>query len=535
MKFQVLILALALLTLNACQSGYRKPSSASGNLNLQSEVQTILEDVKNPNKFRLNTCSNYLRNVYQDLLGVNPTRFDVQGTRQHWSEIYQNLWQIRLELHQRLTEFSAQAPATDAELNSCVLAMRDGFRFSRWMEDYLAEAFSGEPQDFKAGDPKHVFSDDFKPTVLQGQSPWLVVNPKFKQVTVRSGDIIISRGNAYTSSAIARIAEVDSQFSHLAFVYVKGDGKGQEYTIEEALKNPNVLILEAHIEVGSTIRPFKQYLDDGNARNMILRYPEALVAHRSAKWSYDYIQNYRKRSFDSNPVDDKDDVNHNVPYNFQMSLDNPENPKKLFCSQVAQVGFYSNNVQVPYFMSTLNNKLSLIKRMGITTPKMFAPGDMEVDPRFEVIAEFRNVRKLKGLRFKDMVLTGMNRMMEEGYELFPNLQISTKSIFGWTMRQMDAKFTKEKLPKNMNVKIMNTTLTLEKVAMYLEKQVQEDETNFQKVSGGLPMSFAQGLESIERAKVKDRELYMSKKTPKFHFEFRPRNLRPGPGLYEGGQ
>lgn len=531
MKFQVLVLALALLTLNACQNGLRKPSSVTSNLNLQSEAENILSDIKNPNKFRLNTCTSYIKNVYQDLLGVSPTRFDVAATRQHWNEIYQTLWKTRVELRQRLTEFSMQVQGTDPELNSCVNAIRDGFRMSRFVEDYLAETFSGEPQDFKAGDPKHVFSDDFKPTPLQGSAPWLMTNPKFERVTIRSGDIIISRGNAYTSSAIARIAQVDSQFSHLAFIYVKGDGKGQEYTVEEAIKNPNVLVLESFIEVGSSIRTFKQYLEDGNARNMMFRYSDALIAHRSAKWSYDYIQNYRRHSFDSNPIDDKDDVNHNVPYNFQMDLANPQNPKKLFCSQIAYVGFYSNNLTLPYFSSTLNTKLSLIKRMSITTRNFFAPGDMEVDPRFELVAEYRNLRKLKGLRMKDMVLTGMNKMMEEGYEIFPPVQISAKSIFAWTARQMDMKFVKDRLPRNMNIKLLNTTFTLEKVAMYFEKELQEEETAFQKVSGGLPMSFGQGLETIERVKVKDREIYMSKKTPKFHFDFRPKDLRPGAGLY----
>ncbi len=532
---KVLCLMLAVLSLDACQYGYRKPSSISGPLYLHKEVENILSDVRNSGKFKLETCAPYIQNVYQDVLKLAPTRFDYDSTKQNWQSTYDNLWQIRLKLRERLVEFSQDLPADHPQLNVCVIAMRDGFRLSRYMEDFLAESFSGVPQDFKAANPKNQFDPKFKPTPLRGESPWLVLNQtKFPKMTVRSGDIIISRGNAYTSSAIARIAEVDSQFSHMAFVFVQGDGTGQEYSIEQAILNPNVKVLESHIEVGSTIRTFKEYMDDGNARNLAFRYPDPFISHRSARWVYDYIQNYRKRSFDANPLDAMDDVNHNVPYNFQMGLENPENPKKLFCSQVAHVGFHSNNVRIPYFMSALNPRLSLPKRLGVTTKLMFAPGDLEVDPRFEMIGEYRNLRKLKGLRMKDMVLSGMYKMMEQGYELTPVPQTELKSVFGWVIRQLDVKFTKPQMPKNMNVKVLSTVFTLDKVAMYLETELQKEETNFEKVSQGLPMSFVHGLETLERVRLLDREIYMSKRKPKFHWEFRPPNLRPGGQSQAGG-
>ncbi len=535
MILKVLCLMLAVLSLDACQFGYRKPSSVSGAIYLRNEVENILADVKNSGKFKLETCAPYIQNVYQDVLRLAPTRFDYESTKANWQGTYDNLWQIRLKLRERLVEFAKDLPADHAQLNTCVTAIRDGFRLSRYMEDYLAESFSGVPQDFEAANPKKETDPKFKPTPLRGESPWLVVNKeKFPQITVRSGDLIISRGNAYTSSAIARIAEVDSQFSHLAFVFVQGDGTGQEYTIEQAILNPNVKILESHIEVGSTIRSFKEYMEDGNARNLVLRYPDPFISHRSARWVFDYVQNYRKRSFDANPFFAMDDVNHNVPYNFQMGLENPENPKKLFCSQIAHVGFHSNNVKVPYFMSDLNTRLSLPKRLGITAKVLFAPGDLEVDPRFEMIGEYRNLRKLKGLRMKDMVLTGMYKMMEQGYEFTPVPQTELISVFRWVVRQMDVKFAKPKLPKNMNVKVLSTVYTLDKVAMYLETELQKEETNFEKVSQGLPISFGQGLETIERARLKDLEIFMSKKKPKFHWDFKPPNLRPGGQSQAGG-
>jgi hypothetical protein len=209
-----------------------------------------------------------------------------------------------------------------------------------------------------------------------------------------------------------------------------------------------------------------------------------------------------------------------------MTLDNPSNPKKLYCTQVAHVGFNSNNVKIPYFISNINNRLSLPKRLGITTNTLFAPGDMELDPRFEMIAEYRNLRKMKSVRMKDMALTQMYKMMEEGYELHPSLGIEVKALIAWVLRHMDVKFTKTALPKNMNVKVINTIFTLDKVATFFEKTLQKEETQYMKLSGGLPMSYTEGLQVLDRVKLADREVYMNGRAPKFHWDFRPAGLMP---------
>lgn len=550
MKLRLLLIALpfTLLSLTACQNGYRKPSSTSGEINLKTETEYILKDIQNPSKFNLGNCAPYISEVYADVLALQPTRFNADKTKEEWLEIYKNLWTIRVKLRERYVDFynqlvaletnkgrTPQEVAENPDLTACSVKMRDGFRLSRWIEDYLAETFSGEPQDFVAGDSKYVVDKNFAPNPLRGEAPWFVKTPKYatEAFKIKSGDIITSRGNAYTSSAIARIADVDSQFSHLAVIYIKDSDKGQEYTIDEALELKDskgeyrVQVLEAHIEVGSTIRPFKEYLADGNARNVVFRYGDFQIAHRSARFVYDYIRGYRQNSFDANPWFDKNDVNHNVPYNFQMNLDNPKNPKKMFCSQVAHVGFSSQNVAIPLFISKVNTKLSLVRRMGITPKKgsnsaitdIFTPGDMEVDPRFEMLGEFRNLRKLKGLRMKDMVLSSMYRMMDKGYELTPLPTIGTKALTGWILRQMDLKLVKQQLPKNMNTKILSTSLTLEEIAITIEKALAIEEERYKTTTKGLGLSFAQGLEAIERIKDKDREVYFSGKKPEFHWSF----------------
>ncbi len=526
MKLTHLLIVALSAGMISCKSTPRKPSSVEGVINLQKETETILSEIRNPSEFNLKTCVPYIQNVYHDVLKLPPTRFDSKQVKENWKTIFSTLWEIRIELRERLKEFYTQTSAEDSNFQSCSLAMRDGFRLSRWVEDYLAETFSGQPQDFKVGEAGHVYDPKFNPKTLRGDNPWLMVNPKFKTLKIRSGDVITSRGNAYTSSAIARIGEVDSQFSHLAFIFVAGDGQGQEYTIEEAINNPKVLVLESLIEIGSKIRPFREYVESGNARNVVFRYPDAKVAHEAARWSYEFIQNYRSQARKTSPGLPADDVNYSVPYNFQMDLEHPENPKKLFCTQVAYVGFYNQNVVIPLTQSKLNNQLSLPRRLGIQVDKIFAPGDMEVDPRFEMVAEYRNIRRLKGVRIKDMVLSSMFKMMDEGYELTPRVDYSIKSLMAWTLRQLDFKFVKQKLPKNMNVKILNTVFTLDTVAMHLEDKLNRQEARYMQKSQGLPLTFHQGLIYIEQLKNEDRQQYVRTGLSDFHSLFRPKNLYP---------
>lgn len=509
------------------QTGPKRSVSQASPIKLRAELDRVLSEVSDAAQFNVKNCASYVRDTYQVVVGLTPQSFDFDHAKSNWGAIYDQLWAVRVKLRERFQEFFKERGAQDADVRKCSEALRDGFRLTRYLEDYLAESFSGEPQDFKAGQPKNVADPKFKATPFRGPSPWTVINPRFKRITLRSGDVIISRGNAYTSSAIARIGNIDSQFSHLAFIFVAGDGDGKEYTIEEAIENPKVLVLEAHIEVGSTIRKLKEYLDDGNSRNVLYRFTgDAGQAHRAAQWTYNYIQDWRERAYRANPSYPREDVNYNVPYNFQMGLDSTNSPQELFCSQVAHAGFQTEGIQIPLFLSTMNTRLSLPKRMGITTQKFFAPGDMEVEPRFDMIAEYRNLRKLQGVRMKDMVLSGMYRMMEEGYELTPVPQVALKGAFAWFMRQMDAKFVKPQLPKNMNWKIINSTFALERAAIFIEKELDKKEASHKKNHRGLPLGFTEGLAHIEQVKARDREVYLSGRPPGFHWDFRPPKLEP---------
>ena len=177
---------------------------------------------------------------------------------------------------------------------------------------------------------------------------------------------------------------------------------------------------------------------------------------------------------------------------------------------------------IPLFLSQITPNLDMARRLGVKSKEIFAPSDMELDPQFEVIAEFRNLRKLQSLRVKDQILDAMyNWMSKRNYKLKTDLKTKAESLIAWTLRQMDISAVKQRLPKNMNMTILNTVFTLDKVARAMEIEYAKREEQYRKAHHGLPMPRKVGLAALEEFRAIDYSLYRSNKDPLIHKYFSP--------------
>jgi len=495
--YQKLALCLAALFFTLALEAHA--ADKADKIDLQKQVERLSGEVNDPNLFNSQTCSKFLDGIYQQMFVIDPATFDVNKLRGEWRETTKSIWTLRHRLRNRLAQMDAQG--------RCISSARNAFRLARYVEDYLIEVFApNSPEDLQ---------------IFSGAAPiTMLADSNETPLRLRSGDIIISRGNAFASAAIARIAEVDSQFSHLALIYID-DTKGEtlSFTIEEALHDPRVLVLESHIEVGSTIRKFSEYAADRNARNAIFRMkglsPEN--AHQAARAAYDYIVDYRLTSRSKSKRLKADDVNHNVPYDFQMKLgDRGES----FCSEIAHIAYQSIDVEIPQHMSALNSRLDLARRLMIKEAKIFAPGDIEFDFRFNFIAEYRDPTRLRGVRHKDMVLSSMFKWMADGYRFYPSPLTRAQAAIAWSLRQLDASSVKTQLPKNMGVGIIETIMTLDDVALVLERDLIAREVQYKATNSGLPLPFRDGLDWLQQLKERDRATFLEGRRPVFHWEFR---------------
>ena len=94
---------------------------------------------------------------------------------------------------------------------------------------------------------------------------------------------------------------------------------------------------------------------------------------------------------------------------------------RIFCAELIRAKFEEcareqgkAMAPVPMFPSVFGKRnRSLLNAMGIKSERTFQPGDLEVDPRFELYAEWRDFRKLKKNRHLDAILTKIFEWMDE--------------------------------------------------------------------------------------------------------------------------
>jgi hypothetical protein len=202
------------------------------------------------------------------------------------------------------------------------------------MEEYLM-AYLGSRDSLQ---PEFTSSEFLKGPVAALLVP---ATPGSGSYQPRTGDVLLVRGGSYVSSAIARITEIDSLFSHLAIIYV--DPRTQTPWIVESL-----------IETGLKITEWKYYSENKNlVRATIFRYPEQEVARRAGSFIYE------RASF-------------------------------------------------PQYPSRVTGGPEIVGSMfGVTVEKTFAPSDMDVETRFDLVADWRNPAIHATSYIKDIVTEAM--------------------------------------------------------------------------------------------------------------------------------
>lgn len=332
-------------------------------------------------------------------------------------ESLRGLFLSKIALHEKLKSFPKDKYSLE-----CATAARSALKNLRALEDSKIMK-----------DPSKTLSAS---AFVRG-NPFLQRHPSMPQFEplndLKSGDILLTRGNAYTSAAIANLGEFDTSFSHMSVVY--RDSKNKLWTVE------------AHIEVGSFIRPIEDHIKDGNVRTVIFRYEDQVRAAKAAKFIFDKVKNASATT-------------GNIDYDFGFDS---ENSDSLFCSEVLSHALHQvsgGKVVVPLYPSRLDQrKQAFVKRLGIHVRDSFIPADIEVDPRFTLVAEWRDAHKLGDSLKKDAIIRAMYKWSdEESYHL---VQASSgKSLlyrnFAWPARRIPLvkNLVDDQLPLNMSRKLV---------------------------------------------------------------------------------
>lgn len=446
------------------------PALAAGSLgSLEHSLATLSGRLAGVNDAA--SCRETLSRWQTEVVAFTPQELREAATAVTPTALLQNLFGLRQRVRTELRLLSEQPSFVGADADACVALTREALASLRDLEDRTAL-------------DQRRSTGTAAPTSLRGASPWLLARGP---VRLRSGDVLMSRGNAFVSAAIARIGTEEGQFSHLSQVYIDAPA-GTEIAIEDAATDPRVYTIEAHIEVGSFTRPFRDYVSDANARVVQLRPLESAAdAHAAASAIFRKVRSYQHASMlaahRTTP-----NVNDNPPYDFKMNL---ADSSEIFCAEIVSLAQAAVGHDVPRFRSRLR-KNDVTQSLGITVEETFAPSDLDVDPNFELLAEWRDLDKLPDILAKDSVFRAIYRWMEtDGVRFRASSTDQSKAYFAWSVRHADAGFL-DRLPKNMSPTMIAMTFVIDRVGPVLEQQVTTFEKNFGETHAGLrPASSAQ--------------------------------------------
>ena len=495
--YSLLLTSAICISTTSC-SVFNKREVAS---EIDSNLSQIFTEIKSANAFvDTNTikCYKSYDSLFQKLFNItgNSTYYESNELKAIGASI-QSAFETRIALKEAFKEFGIY----NSDDQKCLNSAQNLFRSLRYVEDYLVELYVARTN-----------SNQTEYINMEGQFPYFLVNPKYSNEfksynDLKSGDVILSRGNAYSSAAIARIAINDYQFSHISFVYRDQESK-------------DLFTTEAHIEVGSITEPISYHINEKNARSAIFRYKNAGIAHKASKLIYDIVKEHQ-------------DSGKNIEYDFSM---NYKDNSKLFCSEIISEGFQlamPGSKYMPKFKSKFSkgmipfvNVIGVpVNNENIDTLDVFAPGDIQFDPNFEIVAEWRNPKKLEETRSKDFILTKMFELMDkEKYFIDPSFKMDAQTKIYWILRRTP--LIKKLLDKKFSLTIkpaqMQMFIALEKIGDAFYKNLETRAIEYDH-----PMTPREIYAAIDDFIAADKELYLkynqSHRSPKplFHLLFHP--------------
>ena len=199
--------------------------------------------------------------------------------------------------------------------------------------------------------------------------PSITPSYTFRELTLHSGDILVSRGGAPTSALIARGNDYPGNFSHVALLYVDQTGVPA--------------IIEAHIERGVVISSVHEYITDKKLRVMVLRLrpdlphmkADPMLPHKAARRVYEDVKS------------------RHIPYDFEMDY---KDHSKQFCSEVASSAYRPLGIELWKGTTHMSSPgvVKWLSYFGVTHFETQAPADLEYDPQLNIVAEYRNPETL---------------------------------------------------------------------------------------------------------------------------------------------
>ena len=411
-----------------------------------------------------------LRQVYVALFQLDLAHYDTSRLRDQAPGLIASLFETRQRLREKTLYWETYGYMT----RGVQAALRDVLRILRYASDMLGEAAIGFERLGAGERPMRAFT---------GTSYNTQVHPAYAgagNLPFRHGDVLVVRGRAHNSAAIARIGDVDTQFSHTGMIYI--DASGHHWVVESL------------IEDGAVINPLEKTLAHSIGRAALYRHRDADLAARAADTIHARVAKSHAGWWA-----------RRIPYDFTMRL---KGTGRLFCSKLIHLAFKDASqgaVLLPPYKTRLDMKnRSFFESIGVKAKETYAPGDIDLDPSFQLVAEWQDYRVTSDLRMQDMIMTKVFDWMERhGARFKPDWLIHVAGVFGRFSSYFSERIKDliadvvPKVPGNMTRRCIGTIAMLHKTGEGLMPSLRELENSAIRMTGR-PVHPREVLNHLER-------------------------------------
>lgn len=460
------------------QAYIQKEPQKNHHISIQSIEKSIDKISRNINQkpiFNANSCDKSLTEITNFLLFKGGESFlplnksDYERLHKRASIIVEKLFSLRLLLRGKLKEFHQQGTLS----KSCIGKIRKAFRYSRFMEEFITETAIN-----LSNKPIVANNHDFSQQKYQ-----FYLNPQYKRFQIKSGDILLLRTSSFVSATIARLGDEDGQFSHAAMIYVDNEGEKK--------------VIESTIQSGVIITSYEEWrANNHHARAILFRHHNEALAKKAAQKIFDAIQ----IRWESNNL---------ILYDFKM---NDSDPGSLYCSELIQYAFQlAGDNKIPTFRTSFKafTGHSFLNELTINTEQAFSPGDLEIEPEINLVAEWRNYNDTRLARLQDVLQTQtLKWMSHKDYYLKGTIRSYLGSKIILLARKLFG-VKRDEIPSNMPFGFLSNLIKLNDLNKILEKYLVGLEAEYNKKHGH-SMDYQAMMTLMEKFRFEDCQSYVKR-------------------------
>lgn len=451
-------------------------------------------------KMSIEVCHNEINKSFSKLRGLKSNYFKMDYDSSEYEVIIKRLWEIKQNIRRHVQNWSADGVMD----RRCAKAAKAAMRATRYIEQNASLIYlnqKGQDVDgFNSKDKSPMFSKGF---------PWTISdNGDFDMDRdLKSGDVLLWRGTSAVSASIARLGDSENNFSHVSLIYIDPVTK----------RRFNV---EALIETGMIMQDFtEEPLHPGSGKVVVFRHKDAEVAQKAAKFAYDLaLKTIGTKNL--------------LEYDFGFDLEGRET---VFCSEVVHWAFKeasNGKVMIPQFLTKFDMKnRKFLNDLGTNAKTGYQPGDTELEPSFDMIAEWRNLHYSRSNHLKDIIMSNVYRWMDEhNYNFKKSFRgnFLGRIVFGTRRIPLLGGLVEDQLPMNMPYKTLKNVLAIQKVVGDIYKELYK---RLYKKNPNKVYSMADIEKVLEEFRKEDLEIYRQQAlanrrgeahyNPEFHHNFGP--------------